>query len=546
MPTRATKTQWPARASRGSTCRWSAADAAPLQGPLVLIRPGRLTLDELQAIHAGGQPLLIDPLALPGIRASAAVVQRAADGDAPVYGVNTGFGKLASTRISREQLATLQLNLIRSHSVGVGEPLAPAVVRLMLALKAASLARGHSGVRPEVIDTLLAVHNAGLVPYVPSQGSVGASGDLAPLAHMTLALLGEGEMLIEGQRRPAGPALRAAGLAPLALQAKEGLALINGTQTSTALALHALLTFEPVLESALVVGALTVDAAKGSDGPFDPRIHALRGQPGQIDVAQYYRALLAGSAIRRSHLEGDDRVQDPYSLRCQPQVVGACLDQLRHAALVLVREANAVTDNPLVFAEDGAMVSGGNFHAEPVALAADAMAVAIAEVGAIAERRVAMLIDAGVSRLPPFLSADAGLNSGFMIAHVTAAALASENKSLAHPASVDSLPTSANQEDHVSMATFAARRLQPMIRNTAHILGIELLAGAQGIEFLRPLTSSPALEQAHALLRQHCPAMPTDRYLAPDIEAATALVTDGALSRVFRSLAGLPALWIPV
>ena len=512
----------------------------------MLIRPGRLTLEELQAIHAGGQPLLIDPLALPGISASAAVVQRAADGDAPVYGVNTGFGKLASTRISREQLATLQLNLIRSHSVGVGEPLAPAVVRLMLALKAASLARGHSGVRPEVIDTLLAVHNAGLVPYVPSQGSVGASGDLAPLAHMTLALLGEGEMLNDGARRPAGPALRAAGIAPLALQAKEGLALINGTQTSTALALHALLTFEPVLESALVVGALTVDAAKGSDGPFDPRIHALRGQPGQIDVAQYYRALLAGSAIRRSHLEGDDRVQDPYSLRCQPQVVGACLDQLRHAALVLVREANAVTDNPLVFAEDGMMISGGNFHAEPVALAADAMAVAIAEVGAIAERRVAMLIDAGVSRLPPFLSADAGLNSGFMIAHVTAASLASENKSLAHPASVDSLPTSANQEDHVSMATFAARRLQPMIRNTAHILGIELLAGAQGIEFLRPLTSSPALEQAHALLRQHCPAMPTDRYLAPDIEAATALVTDGALSRVFRSLAGLPALWIPV
>jgi len=546
----------------------------------MLIRPGRLTLEELQAIHAGGHQLLIDPQALPDIRASAALVQRAAAGEAPVYGVNTGFGKLATTRISREQLATLQLNLIRSHSVGVGEPLASAVVRLMLALKAASLARGHSGVREAVIDTLLAVHNAGLVPYVPNQGSVGASGDLAPLAHMTLALLGEGEMLIDGQRRPAGPALKAAGIEPLTLQAKEGLALINGTQVSTALALHALLTFEPVLESALVIGALTVDAAKGSDGPFDPRIHLLRGQPGQIDVAQYYRALLAGSAIRLSHLEGDDRVQDPYSLRCQPQVVGACLDQLRHAALVLLREANAVTDNPLVFVDDdsasadrnqadaadpaspgrqrrppggeaaagrsgGVLISGGNFHAEPVALACDGMAVAIAEVGAIAERRIAMLIDAGVSRLPAFLSADAGLNSGFMIAHVTAASLASENKSLAHPASVDSLPTSANQEDHVSMATFAARRLQPMIRNTAHILGIELLAGAQGIDFLRPLTSSPSLEQAHALLRQHCPAMPTDRYLAPDIEAATALVTDGALSRVFRSIAGLPALWTP-
>jgi len=514
------------------------------------LHPGRLTLDVLQAIHAGGVELSLASAARAAIRASAAIVQRAAQGDAPVYGVNTGFGKLASTRIEAGQLATLQMNLIRSHSVGVGEPLAPPVVRLMLALKAASLARGHSGVREEVVETLVAVHNAGLVPYVPSQGSVGASGDLAPLAHMTLALTGEGEMLVAGERVPAAPALRAAGIAPLALAAKEGLALINGTQVSTALALHALLVFEPVLEAALVVGAMTVDAARGSDGPFDPRIHLLRGQPGQIDVAQYYRALLAGSEIRRSHLEGDDRVQDPYSLRCQPQVVGACLDQLRHAALILLREANAVTDNPLVFAgaapgDEGAIVSGGNFHAEPVALAADAMALAIAEVGAIAERRIAMLIDAGVSRLPPFLTADPGLNSGFMIAHVTAASLASENKSLAHPASVDSLPTSANQEDHVSMATFAARRLQPMIANTAHILGIELLAAAQGVEFLRPLQSSAALESAHALLRERCPAMPTDRYLAPDIEAATALVQDGSLARVLRTLPGLPALWYP-
>jgi len=397
------------------------------------------------------------------------------------------------------------------------------------------------------------VHNAGLVPYVPAQGSVGASGDLAPLAHMTLALMGEGEMLVNDARRPAAAVLAQAGIAPLKLHAKEGLALINGTQVSTALALHALLSFEPVLESALVIGALTVDAARGSDGPFDPRIHALRGQPGQIDVAQYYRGLLAGSEIRRSHLEGDDRVQDPYSLRCQPQVVGACLDQLRHAALVLVREANAVTDNPLVFADGdahaaapgGAIVSGGNFHAEPVALACDACALAIAEVGAIAERRIAMLIDTGVSRLPPFLTQDAGLNSGFMIAHVTAAALASENKSLAHPASVDSLPTSANQEDHVSMATFAARRLQPMIDNTARILAIELLAAAQGIEFLRPLRSSNALEQVHAATRKVCPAMPQDRYFAPDIERATQLVRDGSLARIFRALPGLPALWTP-
>ncbi len=510
----------------------------------MLIEPGHLTLEQLQAIHDGGAPLQLAASARAHIRASAALVQAAADGDAAVYGVNTGFGKLASQRISKAQLADLQLNLIRSHSVGVGEPLSAPVVRLMLALKAASLARGHSGVREEVVDTILAVANAGLVPWVPSRGSVGASGDLAPLAHMTLALLGEGQMWQDGRAVPAGAALQAAGIAPLTLAPKEGLALINGTQTSTALALHALLRFESVLEAALVIGAMTVDAARGSDGPFDPRIHALRGQPGQIDVARYYRALLAGSAIRHSHLDGDDRVQDPYSLRCQPQVVGACLDQLRHAHKVLVREANAVTDNPLVFADGGSLISGGNFHAEPVALAADGMALAIAEVGAIAERRIAMLIDAGVSRLPAFLTADAGLNSGFMIAHVTAAALASENKSLAHPASVDSLPTSANQEDHVSMATFAARRLQPMIDNTAHILGIEWLACAQGIEFLRPLRSSPALEQAHALLRAQVPALGVDRYLAPDIEAATALVRAGALSSIFRALEDLPALWI--
>ena len=422
--------------------------------------------------------------------------------------------------------------------------MAAPVVRLILALKAASLARAHSGVRPVVIQKLLDVFNAGLVPHIPSQGSVGASGDLAPLSHMTLALLGEGAFIVDGQRRPAAQILRAHGIAPLELAAKEGLALINGTQASTALALHALFRFEPVLESALVIGALTVDAARGSDGPFDPRIHELRGQPGQIDVARYYRALLQGSEIRSSHREGDDRVQDPYCLCCQPQVVGAGLDQLRHAALVLLREANAVTDNPLVFAEDGQMISGGNFHAEPVALAADAMAVAIAEVGAIAERRIAMLIDANVSRLPPFLCAEPGLNSGFMIAHVTAAALASENKSLAHPASVDSLPTSANQEDHVSMATFAARRLQPMIGNVAHILSIEWLAAAQGVEFLRPLRSSAALEAAHGLLRQHCPAMMQDRTMAPDIELACELVSTGHLARLLRRIPCLPVLWI--
>ncbi len=508
------------------------------------ITPGHLTLEHLRAIRAGGVTLALHASAVEAIRRSAAVVQAAAADDTPVYGVNTGFGKLASKRISKEQLATLQRNLIRSHSVGVGAPLAPSVVRLILAMKAASLARGHSGVRQVVIDTLLAVFNAGLVPYVPAQGSVGASGDLAPLAHMTLALLGEGEMLVDGERRPALPELERAGIAPLVLGPKEGLALINGTQTSTALALEGLLRFEHLFASALLSGALSLDAARGSDGPFDARIHAVRGQPGQIETADVYRRLLAGSEIRQSHRDGDERVQDPYCLRCQPQVMGACLDQSRYVAGVLLREANAVTDNPLVFADDdgAVMLSGGNFHAEPVALAADALACAIAEIGAIAERRIAMLIDASVSRLPPFLTENAGLNSGFMISHVTAAALASENKSLAHPASVDSLPTSANQEDHVSMATFGARRLGPMLDNSSHIIGIELLTAAQGIEFLRPLRSSDALEQVHALLRETCPAMPTDHYLAPSIEAATTLVSGDALAQMVRKVGGMVVL----
>jgi histidine ammonia-lyase len=506
------------------------------------ITPGALNLEQLRRVRRGEIQLSLEPGALDAIRRSAAIVQAAAAGDEPVYGVNTGFGKLASKRIGKDELAALQRNLIRSHCVGVGAPLSPGVVRLMLATKAASLARGFSGVRESVVQSLLDVFNAGLVPFVPAQGSVGASGDLAPLSHMTLALMGEGEMLVDGQRRPAAAVLEKAGLKPLVLEAKEGLALINGTQTSTALALDALLRFEDVFASAVISGALSLDAARGSDGPFDPRIHAVRGQPGQIETAAAYRALLAGSAIRASHREGDERVQDPYCLRCQPQVMGACLDQTRYAREVLLREANAVTDNPLVFADDGAMISGGNFHAEPVALAADALACAIAEVGAIAERRIAMLIDTGVSRLPPFLTANAGLNSGFMIAHVTAAALASENKSLAHPASVDSLPTSANQEDHVSMATFAARRLGAMLDNTAHIVAIELLAAAQGIEFLRPLASSQPLEAAHALLRKACPPMPEDHYLAPDIERAKALVDAGELASLACHHSGLRVL----
>jgi histidine ammonia-lyase len=497
-----------------------------------ILRPGELTLAQLRRLCLPEPPQVqLDPACRPGIRASAEVVRRATAGDQPVYGVNTGFGKLATQRIARDDLALLQLKLLRSHAVGVGEPLPERVVRLILLLKATSLARGYSGVREEVVDGLLALHNRGVLPVIPCQGSVGASGDLAPLAHLCLPLIGEGEVFFAGERLPAGEALQRAGLAPLQLGPKEGLALINGTQVSTALALDALLAADRLFEAAVITGALTLDAARGSDGPFDPRIHAVRGQPGQIDCAAAYRALLVGSEIRRSHLDDDDRVQDPYCLRCQPQVMGACLDQMRCAAQVLVREANAVTDNPLVFAGQGELVSGGNFHAEPVALAADALAVAIAEIGEISERRVAMLVDTVVSRLPPFLAAEPGLNSGFMIVHVTAAALASENKSLAHPASVDSLPTSANQEDHVSMATFAARRLGPMLRNTSHIVAIELLAAAQGIEFLRPLRTAPALENVLRLVRSVSPAMMQDRSLARDIEAACRLVSTGGVGR---------------
>ncbi len=496
-----------------------------------LLVPGQLSLAQLRRLCCDPPlPVQLDAACRKDIQASAEIVQQAAIGGAAVYGVNTGFGKLASTRIAPSDLAVLQLKLLRSHAVGVGPPLAERVVRLILLLKAASLARGYSGVRMEVVDTLLALYNQGIYPVIPSQGSVGASGDLAPLAHLCLPLVGEGEVFYQGQRCSAGDVLKKVGLQPIALSAKEGLALINGTQVSTALAIDALLATERVFEAAVIAGALTLDAARGSDGPFDARIHAVRGQPGQIDCAAAYRALTQGSDIRKSHLEGDDRVQDPYCLRCQPQVMGACLDQMRYAARVLLIEANAVTDNPLVFAADDALVSGGNFHAEPVALVCDALAVVIAEIGAIAERRIAMLVDANVSRLPPFLTPDAGLNSGFMIAHVTAAALASENKSLAHPASVDSLPTSANQEDHVSMATFAARRLQPMLHNTAHIVSIELLAAAQGIEFLRPLKSSAPLESLHSLIRSTSPAMMQDRSLAADMSRLQSLVADGTVS----------------
>ena len=495
--------------------------------------PGHMTLAELRAAWNSAAPLTLAPAAYPAIERSAAAVRAiVAKGDA-AYGINTGFGLLAKSRIAADQLEQLQRNLILSHSVGTGALLPDPVVRLILLMKIGSLARGYSGVRPLIIDTLMALYNAGIMPAIPGKGSVGASGDLAPLSHMTLAMLGVGQVRVNGELVQAGAALAAAGIAPVVLAAKEGLALINGTQVSNGLALHGLFLAERLLEAGLVAGALSLDAAKGSDAPFDARVHAARGQPGQIAAAAAYRALVAGSAIRASHLVGDERVQDPYSLRCQPQVMGAVMDLIVNAGRTLLIEANAVTDNPLIFADDdggAAVISGGNFHAEPVAFAADTLALAIAEIGALAERRIALLIDATLSGLPPFLVAEPGLNSGFMIAHVTAAALASENKSLAHPASVDSLPTSANQEDHVSMATFAARRLDDMAHNTAVIVGIELLAAAQGIDFHRPLTTSVLLEQVHRQVRSDVPVYEADRYFAPDIEAAKQLVLGGALS----------------
>ncbi|MES2684654.1 MAG: histidine ammonia-lyase [Pseudomonadota bacterium] len=506
----------------------------------LVLEPGALTLADCRRLAVPGLKLLLSTEATPGIEASAAAVGAVVALGAPAYGINTGFGKLAKTHIPDSQLEQLQLNLVRSHAVGTGALLDDATVRLMLALKAGSLARGFSGVRRVVIDSLLALYNAGVLPCIPAKGSVGASGDLAPLAHLTMALLGEGEVRVAGVIKPAAAALAEAGIAPLRLAAKEGLALLNGTQASTALALRGLFEAEDLFAAAVVSGALSVDAAKGSDAPFDPRVHAVRGQPGQIAVAAVYRQLLAGSAIRASHAVDDDRVQDPYSLRCQPQVMGACLDLIHNVARTLVIEANAVTDNPLAFAgENGAVgevISGGNFHAEPVALAADTLALAIAEIGALSERRIALLIDATLSGLPPFLVASPGLNSGFMMAHVTAAALASENKSLAHPASVDSLPTSANQEDHVSMATFAARRLLDMAANTRGIVAIELLAAVQGIDFHAPLLSSKPLQQVRDAVRERVPFYGEDRYFAPDIAAAIAFVAEATLTPLLPGL----------
>lgn len=495
----------------------------------ITLRPGSMDLADWRAIYEGA-PVALDESCRPAVEAGAAAVAAILAKGEPVYGINTGFGRLASVRIDDADLAKLQRNLVLSHAAGTGEPLPSPVVRLMMALKAASLAQGASGVRWDTLRGLLAFLDRGLVPVIPAQGSVGASGDLAPLAHLSAALIGHGEILLDGAPLPAAEALARAGLAPLDLGPKEGLALLNGTQVSTALALAGLFEAERVFRAALVTGALSTDAARGSDGPFDPRIHALRRHRGQIETADALRALMAGSAIRASHLTGDERVQDPYCLRCQPQVMGACLDLMRQAATTLETEANGVSDNPLVFADAGEVISGGNFHAEPVAFAADTVALALCEIGSIAERRIAMLVDPSLSGLPAFLTPKPGLNSGFMIPQVTAAALVSENKQLAHPASVDSIPTSANQEDHVSMATHGAYRLLRMARNVAGVIAIEALAAAQGCDFHAPLTSSPALERVRGRIRAEVAHLDDDRFFAPDIAAASTLVTSGALA----------------
>jgi histidine ammonia-lyase len=501
--------------------------------PEVLV-PGATPLAQLARLLQGA-PAVLSPAARAPVEAAAARIAAAAAGAEPVYGVNTGFGKLASLRIAPEDTARLQRNLILSHCCGVGEPCPEGVVRLMMALKLLSLGRGASGVRWEVVALIEAMLARGVTPVIPAQGSVGASGDLAPLAHMTAVMIGAGEAVVGGRRLPGAEALAQAGLAPLALGPKEGLALINGTQFSTAFALAGLFAGWEAAQAALVVSALSTDAIMGSTAPLDPGIHALRGHAGQIEAAAAMRALLEGSQIRESHREGDARVQDPYCIRCQPQVTGAAMDVLRMAARTLEIEANAATDNPLVLGE--AIVSGGNFHAEPVGFAADMIALALSEIGAIAQRRVALMVDPTLSfDLPPFLTPAPGLNSGLMIAEVTTAALMSENKHLAHPTVTDSTPTSANQEDHVSMAAHGARRLMPMAANLQVILGVEAMCAAQGVEFRAPLCTSPPLARVIDALRAAVLPLAEDRFLAPDLARAAALVADGRLSRA----AGVP------
>lgn len=493
------------------------------------LKPGEVKLSLLETLYRDSASFRLDRAAKPRIVSASERVAVAARGDAPIYGVNTGFGKLASVRIATNDIETLQRNLILSHSAGTGAPLSRRVTRLIMALKLLSLGRGASGIRWEVIEQIEAFIEADITPVIPAQGSVGASGDLAPLAHMTAALIGEGDVFFRGERTNASKAIKASGLRPVVLTAKEGLAMINGTQVSTALALAGLFDAWRVVTGSITSSAMSIEAAMGTAAPFHDEIHKLRGHRGQIEVAAMLRSLLDGSEIITSHSEGDERVQDPYCLRCQPQVVGACIDMLRQAGKTLEIEANAVTDNPLVLA-DGAIVSGGNFHAEPVAFAADQIAIAISEAGSISQRRIALLVDPSLSYgLPAFLTPTPGLNSGLMIAEVTSAALMSENKALSNPRSVDSTPTSANQEDHVSMACHAARRLSEMTQNLAGIVAIEAMAGAQGIELRSPLKTSPKLNHVVTQIRERCPRLDKDRMLTNDIEALRSLALESEI-----------------
>jgi histidine ammonia-lyase len=494
---------------------------------MLRLNPENVSLDQLRQLWAGA-PAGLDDASMRRIAAAAASVERIVASRETVYGVNTGFGLLANTRIPDERLAELQTNLILSHSAGLGDALPRHVTRLMIILKLLGLGRGYSGVRPLVIEALQALLDRDAMPVIPAQGSVGASGDLAPLAHMTAALMGHGSIDVAGEVMSADVALERLGMVPLQLGPKEGLALINGTQMSTAVALDALFAGERVFAAAIAAGAMSVDALMGSVKPFDARVSELRGQPGQIRIAAAIRDLLDGSEIVASHVRCG-KVQDPYSFRCQPQVMGAALDLLENAARTLTIEAAAVTDNPVVFPDEDSAISGGNFHAQPVAFAADTIAIALCEVGSLSERRTAVLIDPKMSGLPPFLTADSGVNSGLMIPQVTAAALVSENKSLAFPASVDSIPTSAGQEDHVSMAPIAARKAVQIARNAAGVVAVELIAAAQGIDCHAPLKTSPRLQALHAKVREFSPRLTSDRYWASDMAALQAAVLAGEI-----------------
>lgn len=501
-----------------------------------IVTPEHLNLSQIEDWYWNEQGVQLDQGVRQRVERAAQRVSEVAAEDVPVYGVNTGFGKLASLKIKPEDTAKLQRNLILSHCCGVGDPMPRRLVRLMMALKVMSFGRGASGVRWDLVQLLEHMLEVGVTPIVPCQGSVGASGDLAPLAHMTAVLIGEGEAEFNGQRMSGAAAMRQAGLKTVELGPKEGLAFINGTQFSTAYALAGLFEAWRAMKNALVISALATDAVMGSTAPLEPEIHALRGHRGQIDAANAMRHLLEHSEIRDSHRSDDMRVQDPYCIRCQPQVTGAAMDVLRQAASTLLIEARAATDNPLILAESDLIVSGGNFHAEPVGFAADMIALAVSEIGSISQRRIALMVDPTLSfDLPPFLTPEPGLNSGLMIAEVTTAALMSENKHLANPCVTDSTPTSANQEDHVSMAAHGARRLISMVENLNHILGVELLCAARGVEFRQPLETSAPLQRVIHRLRQDVEILHDDRYMAPDLLAAKDLVATGTILDVVET-----------